>query len=188
MHCSELEMREGKNREIRRLLAKVGHKVIALERIAFGLCELATWPVSISRIANGRNRRSETRTQRSCTRTHDWSSQTSAETRQASPEQPAEAKDVRPDEYRPEGARAEGVRSRGSRAEGSRPDARGEARSRSKSKSTLPQNLAARVSADRLARTNPQALVPASVRPRENAVKISERKAPASGVCSTVVS
>ncbi|MCA9034244.1 MAG: rRNA pseudouridine synthase [Planctomycetaceae bacterium] len=32
----ELELREGKNREIRRLLAKVGHKVITLERIAFG--------------------------------------------------------------------------------------------------------------------------------------------------------
>jgi 23S rRNA pseudouridine2605 synthase len=32
----ELELREGKNREIRRLLAKVGHKVISLERIAFG--------------------------------------------------------------------------------------------------------------------------------------------------------
>lgn len=32
----ELELREGKNREIRRLLARVGHKVMHLERIAFG--------------------------------------------------------------------------------------------------------------------------------------------------------
>lgn len=32
----ELELREGKNREIRRLLARVGHKVTALERIQFG--------------------------------------------------------------------------------------------------------------------------------------------------------
>jgi 23S rRNA pseudouridine2605 synthase len=32
----ELELREGKNREIRRLLARSGHKVINLERIAFG--------------------------------------------------------------------------------------------------------------------------------------------------------
>ena len=32
----ELDLREGKNREIRRLLARSGHKVINLERIAFG--------------------------------------------------------------------------------------------------------------------------------------------------------
>ncbi|MCA9047830.1 MAG: rRNA pseudouridine synthase [Planctomycetaceae bacterium] len=32
----ELELREGKNREIRRLLARVGHKVINLQRTAFG--------------------------------------------------------------------------------------------------------------------------------------------------------
>ncbi len=32
----ELELKEGKNREIRRLLARVGHKVTALARIAFG--------------------------------------------------------------------------------------------------------------------------------------------------------
>lgn len=40
----ELELREGKNREIRRLLAKVGHKVIALERIAFGPLRLGSLP------------------------------------------------------------------------------------------------------------------------------------------------
>ncbi|MBL8814767.1 MAG: pseudouridine synthase [Planctomyces sp.] len=45
----ELEMKEGKNREIRRLLAKVGHKVIALERIAFG-------PLRIGHIPPGRFR------------------------------------------------------------------------------------------------------------------------------------
>jgi 23S rRNA pseudouridine2605 synthase len=38
----ELELREGKNREIRRLLAKVGHKVIVLERIAFGPLRLGS--------------------------------------------------------------------------------------------------------------------------------------------------
>ncbi|MEZ6128325.1 MAG: pseudouridine synthase [Planctomycetaceae bacterium] len=32
----ELELQEGKNREIRRLLARAGHKVMSLERIAFG--------------------------------------------------------------------------------------------------------------------------------------------------------
>ena len=37
----ELEMREGRNREIRRLLSRVGHKVIKLERIAFGPLRLA---------------------------------------------------------------------------------------------------------------------------------------------------
>jgi len=32
----EIELREGKNREIRRLLARSGHKVIQLQRVAFG--------------------------------------------------------------------------------------------------------------------------------------------------------
>ena len=36
----ELELREGKNREIRRLLARVGHKVLSLTRIAFGPLKL----------------------------------------------------------------------------------------------------------------------------------------------------
>lgn len=42
----ELELREGKNREIRRLLARAGHKVIHLERIAFG-------PLRIGRLEPG---------------------------------------------------------------------------------------------------------------------------------------
>ncbi len=45
----ELELQEGKNREIRRLMARVGHKVLALERIAFG-------PLSLGSLAPGRNR------------------------------------------------------------------------------------------------------------------------------------
>lgn len=32
----EIELREGKNREVRRMLARCGHKVIHLERVAFG--------------------------------------------------------------------------------------------------------------------------------------------------------
>lgn len=32
----EIELREGKNREVRRMLARSGHKVIQLERVAFG--------------------------------------------------------------------------------------------------------------------------------------------------------
>ncbi len=40
----ELELQEGKNREIRRLLARVGHKVIELERIAFGPLQLGSLP------------------------------------------------------------------------------------------------------------------------------------------------
>lgn len=40
----ELELQEGRNREIRRLLARVGHKVIGLERIAFGPLQLGTLP------------------------------------------------------------------------------------------------------------------------------------------------
>ncbi len=40
----ELELQEGKNREIRRLMARVGHKVQALERIAFGPLKLGSLP------------------------------------------------------------------------------------------------------------------------------------------------
>jgi 23S rRNA pseudouridine2605 synthase len=45
----ELELREGKNREIRRLLARVGHKVTHLSRIAFG-------PLRIGILHSGRYR------------------------------------------------------------------------------------------------------------------------------------
>ncbi|MEQ9411626.1 MAG: pseudouridine synthase [Fuerstiella sp.] len=45
----ELELQEGKNREIRRLLARVGHKVIQLERIGFG-------PLRLGRLAVGEHR------------------------------------------------------------------------------------------------------------------------------------
>lgn len=131
----ELEMREGKNREIRRLLAKVGHKVIALERIAFG-------PLRIGHMARGRFRELRTdeiadlkRALNEAAREHMTGARKPAQKpAKRRPEQPAEAKEVQ--DVRPEGARADGARSRGSRAEGSRPDARGEARSRSKSKST----------------------------------------------------
>lgn len=42
----ELELQEGKNREIRRLMAKVGHKVLALERTAFG-------PLTLGKLSPG---------------------------------------------------------------------------------------------------------------------------------------
>jgi 23S rRNA pseudouridine2605 synthase len=41
----ELELNQGRNREIRRLLARVGHKVLRLERIAFGPLRLGRLPV-----------------------------------------------------------------------------------------------------------------------------------------------
>ena len=41
----EIELREGKNREIRRMLARCGHKVIQLERIAFGPLRLGNLKV-----------------------------------------------------------------------------------------------------------------------------------------------
>lgn len=41
----ELELQEGKNREIRRLLARAGHKVIQLERVAFGPLRIGQLPV-----------------------------------------------------------------------------------------------------------------------------------------------
>ncbi len=41
----DLELTEGRNREIRRMLARVGHKVIRLERIAFGPLKLGRLPL-----------------------------------------------------------------------------------------------------------------------------------------------
>ncbi len=41
----EIELREGKNREIRRMLARAGHKVIQLERISFGPLTVGKLPV-----------------------------------------------------------------------------------------------------------------------------------------------
>ena len=45
----ELVLTEGQNREIRRLLAKVGHKVISLQRVGFG-------PLRLGRLAEGKFR------------------------------------------------------------------------------------------------------------------------------------
>ncbi len=45
----EIELREGRNREIRRLLARAGHKVIHLERLGFG-------PLSLGRLKPGQCR------------------------------------------------------------------------------------------------------------------------------------
>lgn len=42
----ELRLREGRNREIRRLMARVGHKVMRLERVGFG-------PVRLGRLKTG---------------------------------------------------------------------------------------------------------------------------------------
>ena len=50
--CTELEivLSEGKNREIRRILARAGHKVVLLRRIAIGPLRLGTLPVGASRL------------------------------------------------------------------------------------------------------------------------------------------
>ena len=45
----EMILREGKNREIRRILARVGHKVLRLTRIAVGPVRLGTLPSGASR-------------------------------------------------------------------------------------------------------------------------------------------
>lgn len=45
----EITLSEGRNREIRRLLARVGHKVMKLERVSFG-------PLRLRGVANGRFR------------------------------------------------------------------------------------------------------------------------------------
>ncbi len=49
--CAELEivLSEGKNREIRRVLARLGHKVLSLRRLAIGSLRLGTLPVGASR-------------------------------------------------------------------------------------------------------------------------------------------
>jgi 23S rRNA pseudouridine2605 synthase len=46
----EIVLSEGKNREIRRMLAKLGHKVMRLRRVAIG-------PIQISALAEGKSRR-----------------------------------------------------------------------------------------------------------------------------------
>lgn len=51
LHSAELELtlREGRNREIRRILARVGHKVLQLRRIAFGPLRLGNLPPGAAR-------------------------------------------------------------------------------------------------------------------------------------------
>jgi 23S rRNA pseudouridine2605 synthase len=46
----EIVLAEGKNREIRRMLAKQGHKVMRLKRVAIG-------PIHLSRLKAGKSRR-----------------------------------------------------------------------------------------------------------------------------------
>ncbi len=46
----QLELRQGRNREIRRMMARIGHKVISLQRIAFG-------PLQLGRLKVGQHRR-----------------------------------------------------------------------------------------------------------------------------------
>lgn len=50
--CTEIEIQlsEGKNREIRRILARVGHKVVVLRRLAIGPLRLAQLPVGQTRV------------------------------------------------------------------------------------------------------------------------------------------
>jgi 23S rRNA pseudouridine2605 synthase len=45
----EIVLREGKNREIRRILARVGHKVLALKRVAIGPLKFKDLPVGAHR-------------------------------------------------------------------------------------------------------------------------------------------
>lgn len=45
----EIELRQGKNREIRRLLARAGHKVLNLKRVSFGPLRLGDLPVGYQR-------------------------------------------------------------------------------------------------------------------------------------------
>ena len=61
----EVTLNEGRNREIRRILARVGHKVLALKRIAFGPIKLANLPSGAARRLTGEElRQLERATQR----------------------------------------------------------------------------------------------------------------------------
>ena len=46
----EIELREGRNRQVRRMVEKVGNRVVALRRVAFG-------PLSLGRLKEGQSRR-----------------------------------------------------------------------------------------------------------------------------------
>jgi 23S rRNA pseudouridine2605 synthase len=46
----EIDLKQGRNREIRRMLARVGHKVLHLERVAFG-------PLFLGRLPSGKFRK-----------------------------------------------------------------------------------------------------------------------------------
>jgi len=46
----EIVLREGRNREIRRILARIGHKVVQLKRVAIGPIRLGTMPVGAHRM------------------------------------------------------------------------------------------------------------------------------------------
>ena len=46
----QIELTEGQNREIRRLLARIGHKVLSLERVSLGPLKLGSVPVGSYRI------------------------------------------------------------------------------------------------------------------------------------------
>ena len=48
--CTELVLREGRKRQVRRMCEAVGHRVVALERVAFG-------PLRLGRLAPGDSRR-----------------------------------------------------------------------------------------------------------------------------------
>jgi 23S rRNA pseudouridine2605 synthase len=45
----EIVLNEGRNREIRRILARIGHKVLSLRRIAVGTLRIGKLPVGASR-------------------------------------------------------------------------------------------------------------------------------------------
>jgi 23S rRNA pseudouridine2605 synthase len=55
LHSTELEieLKEGRNREIRRILARVGHKVMRLRRMSFGPLRVGTLPLGASRRLTG---------------------------------------------------------------------------------------------------------------------------------------
>ena len=73
----ELTLTEGQNREIRRLMARVGHKVLKLQRVKFG-------PIRLGRLKKGEYREL---TRDEITRLEEMVERNTAEGREAKPDQ-----------------------------------------------------------------------------------------------------
>lgn len=136
--CTEIEilLSEGKNREIRRILARVGHKVVVLRRLAIGPLRLAQLPVGQTRVLTN----TEVEALYAATTDAAVAAKRQAE-RQAADEKGASAKSTK-------GPRGSAARSAGTRS------GTGPARSGVTGRATTPRGIAA--ASGRAPRANPE--------------------------------